>query len=366
MSHGRFDNPVIAALAGFRDIFRKQANADKLNETHRFDGKTCIITGANSGLGFSLAVEMARRGAHVIMAGRNKIPEAGELVRKKSGSSNVEMRFLDLSKINTIHDFVEGLVRDRIYPDVTFLNAGVALPKARKTESGQDEMFLVNYLSNVILTNLMIEKGCIRQSAVGSQQSAKSNRQPESGIQHPASSIQYPASSIQHPEADTEKRVPRIIFISSDSHQGSSAIDYSEFGKYYDHGVSKGIENYSYFKLILNTYATELSRRLNPGKVNVGVNVICPGPVHSNIIKEAPFPLRMILGAIFKIIFRSPAKAALPVVYMAISEDFDGKTNEYLHMFNNKKMDPKVYIPEEGNKLWEESMKVWMEIDNTI
>jgi len=155
----------------------------------------------------------------------------------------------------------------------------------------------------------------------------------------------------------------RLIFISSDSHQGSSAIDYSEFGRYYDHGVSKGIQNYSYFKLILNTYATELSRRLNPDKVKISVNVICPGPVHSNIIREAPLALRMILGAIFRIIFRSPEKAALPVVYMAISEDFEGKTNEYLHMFNNKKMDPKVYIPEEGKKLWEASMKVCKEID---
>jgi len=329
MSHGRFDNPVVAALAGFWDIFRKQENADKLNESHRFDGKTCIITGANSGLGFALAVEMARRGAHVIMAGRSKIPEAGERVKQKSGSSNVEMRYLDLSRIETIHAFVDGLIRDQVKPDVTILNAGVALPKAQKTESGQDEMFLVNYLSNVILTNLMLDKGVILRQ-----------------------NLNIPKQ--------------RILFISSDSHQGSSAIDYNEFGRFYDHGVSKGIENYSYFKLILNTYATELSRKVNPDRVNVGIHVICPGPVHSNIIKAAPFLLRMILGAIFKIIFRSPAKAALPVVYMAISEDFEGKTNEYLHMFNNKKMDPKVYIPEEGRKLWDESMKVWRSIDKSL
>jgi NADP-dependent 3-hydroxy acid dehydrogenase YdfG len=106
MSHGRFDNPVVAALAGFWDIFRKQENADKLNDSHRFDGKSCIITGANSGLGFALAVEMARRGAHVIMAGRSRIPEAGEKVKKKSGSGKVEMRYLDLSNIETIHAFV--------------------------------------------------------------------------------------------------------------------------------------------------------------------------------------------------------------------------------------------------------------------
>jgi hypothetical protein len=67
----------------------------------------------------------------------------------------------------------------------------------------------------------------------------------------------------------------------------------------------------------------------------------------------------MVLNLIFFVIFRSPAKAALPVVYMAISPDYEGKTGEYLHMFKPKKMDPKVYDPVEGAKLWEESVKLW-------
>jgi NAD(P)-dependent dehydrogenase (short-subunit alcohol dehydrogenase family) len=327
MSHGRFDNPVIAALAGFKDLFRKQDFSDKLTENDRFDGKTCLVTGANSGLGFALAVEIARRGGHVIMGGRSAIPEAGEKVKKLSGSDKVEMRFLDLSKIDTIHAFVDGLVKDGIKLDVTILNAGVALAKARKTESGLEEMFLVNYLSNVMLTHLLLNRGVVPQD------------RPQGTFR------------------------PRMIFISSDSHQGSSYIDYDEFGTFYEYGPSKGINDYSYFKLILNTYATELSRRLNPEEVKVGVNVICPGPVHSNIIKEAPFVLRMILGAIFKVIFRSPAKAALPVVYLSISKDYEGKTNEYLHMFKYKKMDPKVYEEEEGKKLWERSLELWKRVD---
>ncbi|NOX85944.1 MAG: SDR family NAD(P)-dependent oxidoreductase [Chlorobi bacterium] len=327
MSHGRFDNPVVAALAGIKDFFSKQELAERLTGTDRFDGKTCIITGANSGLGFGIAVEMARRGAHVIMAGRSRIPEAGEEVKKLSGSDHVEMRYVDLSRINTIYDFVEGLKRDKIKPDVTILNAGVALPGARKTESGIEEMFLVNYLSNVILTQLMINRGVI-----------------------PA---KYNGSSFR----------PRIVFISSDSHQGSSAIDYDEFGVYEQYGVSKGISNYSYFKLVLNTYAVELSRRINKDKVNVGVNVICPGPVHTEIIKNAPRLLYLTLKSIFRIIFRSPAKAALPVVYMSVSPDYEGKTEEYLHMFRHKKMDPKCYDREEGKKLWDESFKLWKSVD---
>jgi NAD(P)-dependent dehydrogenase (short-subunit alcohol dehydrogenase family) len=324
MSHGRFDNPVVAALAGFWDLFRKQEFSDRLTEKDRADGKTCLVTGANSGLGFALAVEMARRGARVIMAGRSAIPEAGEKVKKLSGSDIVEMRYLDLSKIDSIHGFCEGLNRDGIPLDMVILNAGVALPKARKTASRLEEMFLVNYLSNVMLTTLLLNKSIIRKSG--------------------------------NPR-------PRITFISSDSHQGSSYIDYDEFGKYYDYGPSKGIANYSYFKLILNTYATELSRRVNKDSVQVGVNVICPGPVHSNIIKEAPFFLRVTLGAIFRIIFRSPKKAALPVVYLTISPDYEGKTNVYHHMFKIKQMDPKIYEEKEGKKLWEESFKLWKAVD---
>jgi hypothetical protein len=94
--------------------------------------------------------------------------------------------------------------------------------------------------------------------------------------------------------------------------------------------------------------------------------VICPGPVHTNIIKPAPWLLRKILGAIFSLVFRSPAKAALPVVYLSISPDYEGRTNEYLHMFNPKKMDPKVYIPEEGARLWEESFRIWKSIDSKV
>ncbi len=275
-------------------------------------------------MGFALAIESAKRGARVIMACRRQIPEAGEKVKELSGSESIEMRYLDLSKINIIHDFVDKLQKDNINPDVTILNAASAAPRSRKTESGQDELFLVNYFSNFILVNLLLKRELI------------------------------------HP--DTEKQ-PRIIFISSDSHRGSSAIDYNEFGRYFTYGVSKAISNYSYFKLVLNTFATELSRRINKDKTNVQVNAICPGPVNSNIIRETPFLIRIALRAIFSIIFRSPKKAAQPVIYMACSNDFLNRTNEYMHMFIPKRMDKKVYDESEGARLWQESLKLWKKLD---
>ncbi len=325
MAEGRFTNPVVASLAGIRDFFARQKLADRFTDEDRADGLTVMITGANSGLGFALAVAFAERGGRVIMAGRSQIPAAGERVRKLTGSPRVEMRHLDLSDIGSIHSFVQSLSRDGITVDVCILNAAVALPGSRKTACGQDEMFLVNYLSNVILTRLLLEGSVVRPK--------------DSGVPS------------------------RMIFISSDSHQGASRIDYNEFGRYFDYGISKGISNYSYFKLVLNTYATELSRRVNDGGVKLSVNAICPGPVHSNIVKEAPWLLRMILKGIFRVVFKSPARAARPVVYMALSKDYEGTTNEYLHMFNPKKMDPKVYEPEEGKKLWDRSTDLLRSID---
>jgi NAD(P)-dependent dehydrogenase (short-subunit alcohol dehydrogenase family) len=334
MAHGRFDNPVVASMTGILDIFRKQKLSERITENDRIDGKTCLITGANTGLGFAIAVDLAKRGGKVIMACRSQIPEAGEKVKKLSGSDNVIMKYLDLSKIDTIHNFVLELKQENITLDYTVLNAGVALPKARKTASGLDEIFLVNYLSNFILLNLLLNNGVIQNTTISKNKNSKDK----------------PA---------------RVIFISSDSHQKSSFIDHDEFGRYFEYGLKKGMNNYSYYKLVLNTLAVEISKRvnLNPNNPDISFNVICPGPVNTDIVREAPWIVKVSLKGIFSIFFQSPEKASKAVSYITISEDFEGKTANYMHMFNPKEMDYKVYIPEEGSKLWEHSIEVWKRVD---
>ena len=124
MAEGRFTNPVIASLAGVKDFFSSQELSSRYSDKDRAEGKTVLITGANSGLGFALAVEFARRGARVIMAGRSRIPEAGNQVAKKSGSGLVEMRYLDLSKLETIHQFVQTLASEGITPGYLYSECG--------------------------------------------------------------------------------------------------------------------------------------------------------------------------------------------------------------------------------------------------
>ena len=236
-----------------------------------------------------------------------------------------------MSKIETIHAFCDQLAEEKTQLDIVVLNAGVALPSSRATDSGLEEMFLVNYLANVILTSRLLKSGVI-------------------------------PNGIYAGNAGTN--TPRIIFISSNSHQGSSLVDHEQFGTFEQYGITKGMNYYSYYKLVLNTYATELSRRLlSDDEIDVAVNVICPGPVNSNIVKEAPWLLRKALRGIFYLVFKSPEEAAKAVTYMSISDDYEGLTNEYLHMFNKKRMDEKIYIPEEGIKLWDHSLEVWQKHD---
>ena len=80
---------------------------------------------------------------------------------------------------------------------------------------------------------------------------------------------------------------------------------------------------YGYYKLLLTTLVNELARRLNDGsETKKSVLSLCPGPVNSNIAREAPVVFKPLLKLVFSIFFKSPRKAAEPVVYLAASKDF--------------------------------------------
>lgn len=329
-SHGRFENPVEAALTGVLDLFRKQPLEAHFTEDVRLDGKTCLVTGASSGLGFAVAVLLAERGARVLMACRSGVPDKGEAVKRLSGSERIEMLQVDLSDLEQVHRLADTL-RDRGEAiDVVIENAGVASPKARRTPQGLEAMFVTNYVAKFVLLNRLLADGTLRNQTFAGQPA-------EPG------------------------RTPRVILVSSDSHQGASAIDWEGFGTFAEFGVNGAINNYSYFKLILNTFGAELARRVP----DVGVHVMCPGPVDTNIVRDAPLALRAFLRGVFKVFFRAPAVAARPVVYMAGSPDLEGQTGRYLHMFRDKRMDDKCYDEAEGARLWDrtvallESVEMW-------
>lgn len=313
-------------MTGLRDRFGPQILAAKLTDDLRIDGRTCLVTGASTGLGFAIATQLAQRGGRVLMVSRSRIPEAGHEVRRASGSDRVEQLRVDLSDLRQIHEFADAMKARGETIDVVVDNAGIATPRARRTAQGLDAMFVTNYLGKVLLANRLLRDGTVRSATFG-------------GNAGPV--------------------VPRILYVSSDSHRGASAIDWDELGRYQEHGVNKGIHNYSYFKLVLNTFAVELSRRLaGQGRIDVAVHVLCPGPVDTEIVRDAPLPLRMALRGMFKLFFRKPEIAAGPAVLMAVDPGYGGRTGQYLHMWNPRRMDAKCYDEAAGERLWARSVGI--------
>ena len=150
--------------------------------------------------------------------------------------------------------------------------------------------------------------------------------------------------------------LPRIIFVSSESHRNPDEFEWDDFGVFKEYTMGKSVERYGYYKLLMTTFSQELSRRLNPNQhTDFSVFAMCPGPVNSNIAREAPAFFQPLLKVVFKMFFRSPEDASEPVVYLTASEDVEGKATDYLFLMSRKPVDEKAADVENGKRLWEKT-----------
>ena len=118
--------------------------------------------------------------------------------------------------------------------------------------------------------------------------------------------------------------------------------------------MNETVARYGYFKLFLTTFANELSRRIAKNGASIPVRVLCPGPVNSNIAREAPGWMQPILKAVFSVFFRSPEKASDPIMFF-LSEKERTNPIDYLFLMQEKPMDEKAINEENGKLLWQKS-----------
>ncbi len=116
----------------------------------RLDGKTIIVTGANSGIGLEAARAFAARGAHVLFAVRDE--EKGRLAAA-SVPGSTEVRTLDLASLASVRAFADGWKGD-IHALVN--NAGILVPPFGRTVDGFELQFGTNHLGHFALTNLLL------------------------------------------------------------------------------------------------------------------------------------------------------------------------------------------------------------------
>lgn len=292
-----YSGPFSAMATAMKDIRSKEGLIAPSPATERMDGKICLITGANAGLGRAIAAELAERGATLILACRSGIPETAEAITAETGNANITMEQVDLSDLASVDALVGRLAARNVRLDRLILNAGLMSQTAKQSAQGFETMLAVHFLANQRLATRLVETGIVPKNTGA-----------------------------------------RIIAISSESHRSAPPLDMETFGTFTPHTMSGAMKQYGHSKLALSLMMQKLARNLSgePGKPEIGVFHMCPGPVNSSIVREAPALMKLVVSGLMGALFPSPAKAAQPVIYLACSPELEGRTGEYMHLMRFK------------------------------
>ncbi|XP_023933837.2 retinol dehydrogenase 11-like [Bicyclus anynana] len=279
--------------------------------SHHLAGKTVIVTGANSGIGFETANNLAQRGARVILACRNL--ERAECARKKiidsSGNQDVLILQLDLESFKSIRNFVDNIYKTEKHLDILINNGGNYCTENKKTEDGLLKGMQINYFGPFLLTSLLLP--LLKKSA------------PSRIIN--VSSFLYVRGRIDFENLNMEK-----CFI-----------------KY---------RVYENAKLCTMLITTELDRRLQG--TGVTVNCLHPGVVNTNIMEAIEnFFVRAILKTL-KSFYKNSWEGAQTTIFLAVSPEVENISGKYFKDCHIAELAQKAQNLDVARKLWDTSEKL--------
>jgi NAD(P)-dependent dehydrogenase (short-subunit alcohol dehydrogenase family) len=272
------------------------------------EGKTCVITGASSGIGKVSAEQLASMGASVVMVCRSqgRGERAKAEVEARSGSGPVELMLADLASLDSVRMFAQRFEESHGSLHVLINNAGVVRLRRSLTVDGFETTFQVNYLSPFLLTNLLLP--LLKRSAPS-----------------------------------------RIVNVSSATHYGG-LVDLGDLQLERGYGV---IRAYSQSKLALVLFTHELARRLKG--TGVTANCLHPGAVATNLWGNALGPAHF-LGKVTKLFLLSPEEGTKTQVYLASSPDVETVTGEYFEPKGKKRSSIESYDQTLAERLWDASV----------
>ncbi|VDI76098.1 Hypothetical predicted protein [Mytilus galloprovincialis] len=131
--------------------------------TVTLNGRTVLITGGNIGIGKATAIDLANRGARMIIASRNKEKAIQTIkeINDKTGNDNVRFMYLDLMDLEVVRQFAEQFLNEEKRLDILINNSGIAgwayKTIGPKTKQNYDIIFGVNHLGHFLLTYLLLD-----------------------------------------------------------------------------------------------------------------------------------------------------------------------------------------------------------------
>jgi len=244
-------------------------------------GRRAIVTGANSGLGFQTALELARHGASVLMTSRdhNKGEDALRRVREAAPGADVTCRSLDLADIDSVHEFAEAT---KAPVDILVNNAGVMAIPPRQTVDGFEMQLGTNHLGHFALTGLLLPALLARPGA-------------------------------------------RVVTVSSTVHRAGSM----NFDDLMSEKAYRPWQAYAQSKLANLLFMRELDRRARAAGCDLISAAAHPGYASTNLQSVGPrMAGRRLTGAVMKVgtlvLSQSAAAGALPPLYAATAPGVQG------------------------------------------
>uniref|UniRef100_V9L1R3 NADP-retinol dehydrogenase n=1 Tax=Callorhinchus milii TaxID=7868 RepID=V9L1R3_CALMI len=296
---------VIASLLLIPYI-RRYAAAGVCTSSARLDGKTVLITGANSGIGKETAWELAARGARVIMACRDlvKAETAAQEIRADTGNEQIIVRKLDLADTKSVRQFAENIMKEEKMINILINNAGMIMLPYTKTVDGFEIHFGVHHLGHFLLTHLLLD--FIKKSS--------------------------PA---------------RIINVSSFAHNfGRINFKDLQSEKSYSAGLA-----YCQSKLANVLFTRELAKRLQETKVIV--NSVHPGTVFTEITRHSSALTLVWKGLSF--LLKTPREGAQTSVHCAVAEELQEISGKHFSDCTPAFVAPQGRNDETARKLWDVS-----------
>lgn len=155
----------MATIVAIISMIRAYMGGKTYKSDKTLQGKVVIVTGANTGIGFEVASDMALRGAQVVMACRNinSAQAAAAKILKICPAALLDVQELDLASLQSVVDFVQKLTHSNV--NILILNAGVVFHPFALTEDGFETHFQVNYLGHFLLTRLLVSRMCTTPGA---------------------------------------------------------------------------------------------------------------------------------------------------------------------------------------------------------
>ncbi|XP_042245375.1 dehydrogenase/reductase SDR family member 13-like [Thunnus maccoyii] len=300
-----------ALLGGYIVLTQTLFKRSKCKGNAGMAGKTVIITGGNTGIGKATALHLARKGARVILACRNRDKAEAAIadIQQETGSTDVLYMQLDLASLKSVRCFAETFLKTESRLDLLINNAGLVADG--RTEDGFGIQFGVNHLGHFLLTCQLLDR--LKEAGGGRVITLSS-------MAHRWGHIDFEALMVN-------------------KHLGTGSYSWQFF------------QAYCSSKLCNVLFTHELAKRLK------GTNVTCysvhPGIVKTELSRHVSLWQMLFIEPVARLLFLDTEAGAQTTLHCALQEGIEPLSGRYFTCCTAQEVSARARDDAVARKLWE-------------